>query len=285
MFQLQKYSFRELDKAISNVPKLASVTIQSAVEDSILTLDNAACVKAEGITVVNLAYLDDSGTRQKDRKYQVMSGVIVGDAQFHLAEVISAKNVEDLLPADRRDQFEEFHAWELFGGFGIYDGVPQDARFEVINDLLHLVARFPILYGAVNVPELRKKSYGSADPVDIAFRICATGISEWALANVNKNATLDCVILIVDDTQEKAIKNALKTSFRQIRPRMKVPLTHGLSYLHDDMYFGDSKSSVGLQLADLCSYFIARHLEGHPEVEGFYKIIEKGIVHGKVEPE
>jgi hypothetical protein len=44
------------------------------------------------------------------------------------------------------------------------------------------------------------------------------------------------------------------------------------------MYFGDSKYSIGIQIADLCSYFIARRLAGDSETEHFYKMIEPQII-------
>jgi hypothetical protein len=51
-----------------------------------------------------------------------------------------------------------------------------------------------------------------------------------------------------------------------------------LPFVHDDMYFGDSKFSIGIQIADLCSYFIAGHLEGDSEKEHFYKLIDPQII-------
>jgi hypothetical protein len=57
-----------------------------------------------------------------------------------------------------------------------------------------------------------------------------------------------------------------------------------LVHLHDDMYFGSSKDSIGVQLADLCGYFIAKHLEGDAAGEGFYDIIKDRIVYSKLEP-
>ncbi len=54
--------------------------------------------------------------------------------------------------------------------------------------------------------------------------------------------------------------------YRQIRPPDYNPR---LWYVHDDMYFGSSKDSVGIQLADLCGYFIAKHLEGDVSIDGF----------------
>jgi Protein of unknown function (DUF3800) len=77
-------------------------------------------------------------------------------------------------------------------------------------------------------------------------------------------------MLIVDDCQ-KDIKNTLRKSFQQLR-KFITPPDFGLGQLvhvHDDMYFGNSKDSIGLQLADLSSYFIAKHLEGDTTTEGF----------------
>jgi Protein of unknown function (DUF3800) len=40
------------------------------------------------------------------------------------------------------------------------------------------------------------------------------------------------------------------------------------------MYFGDSRDSVGIQAADMCSFLIRRHLAGKQDSEWLFKIIE-----------
>lgn len=65
---------------------------------------------------VYLAYLDDSGTRDKGRTFQVLSAVIIEDKEFSNREVVMGAAIEAILPHDRLDTFEEFHAFELFGG-------------------------------------------------------------------------------------------------------------------------------------------------------------------------
>jgi hypothetical protein len=50
------------------------------------------------------------------------------------------------------------------------------------------------------------------------------------------------------------------------------------------MYFGNSVDSIGIQIADLCAYFIRKHLDGDAVAEGFYNIIKDCIVDYKVEP-
>jgi hypothetical protein len=93
-------------------------------------------------------------------------------------------------------------------------------------------------------------------------------------------------LLIVDDC-DKATKAGLQNSFRQMRgtPRISPEGAHSLSFIHDDIYFGDSKFSVGIQLADLCSFFIAKHLIGDdPVAETFYQQIEPAVVHYEISP-
>jgi Protein of unknown function (DUF3800) len=82
------------------------------------------------------------------------------------------------------------------------------------------------------------------------------------------------------DDGDKKNSGTVQKSFRSMRGRFRFSGVGGssLPFVHDDMYFGDSKYSIGIQVADLCSYFIARHLAGDSEIEHFYKLIEPQIV-------
>jgi hypothetical protein len=62
---------------------------------------------------VYLAYLDDSDTRDKAQEWQVITAVLVPAESFFSMELMSAVTVEDLMPEDRRAEFEEFHASQL----------------------------------------------------------------------------------------------------------------------------------------------------------------------------
>lgn len=252
-----------------------------------------------------LAYLDDSDTKNKASKWQVMSAVIVKDSRFAVLEIIMGVLAEILVTAEKIDLFTEFHACELYGGHGVFGGIEQAKRFTVIQKLLESLKDedLPIVYGAVDLLSLGKMVYGSADPLDIAFRICAEGVDQWIGKKVEErfqyfqthkeefgnkeNATQGFLsenmgLLIADDCDGKS-KAAIQRSFRNMRKnRRKKDWT--LKHLHDDMYFGDSKYSIGIQLADLCSYFIARHLDGDVATDGFYKLIEPQIVYSQIEP-
>jgi hypothetical protein len=93
--------------------------------------------------------------------------------------------------------------------------------------------------------------------------------------------------LFIADGGDSKDRNAVQRSFRDLRTRMRPPqhTSGSLIYLHDDMYFGDSKYSIGIQLADLCGYFIARHLQGDAETEGFYNLFSERIVYSKTDPQ
>jgi hypothetical protein len=55
--------------------------------------------------------------------------------------------------------------------------------------------------------------------------------------------------------------------------------------MHDDMYFGHSRDSIGIQIYDLCNYFVARKLKIRGNCERFYDIVSERVVCAKMEPE
>ena len=92
------------------------------------------------------------------------------------------------------------------------------------------------------------------------------------------------LILVVVDECDKKIKDTLHRSFRSLRPQRRANDDSPYTVFHDDMYFGDSRYSIGIQLADLCSYFIGRHLAGDEEIAPFYEMIQPHIVFSEVHP-
>ena len=250
---------------------------------------------------MHLAYLDDSGTDAKS-PIVVVGGIVVPDASFEAMESEVGWVVEQLIPQDRRDQFAEFHAAQLFGGFELFAGIEQADRYEAIHQLLGILTRFdiPFIYSAVSKRRLAEGPFASALPIDVAFRLCALGIENWlddggplreSYGFVSYNRAADLCLLVVDDTDDKAVKVALKRSFKAMRLRRHgggVSQEHlernRLWHLHDDMYFGDSKDSVGIQIADLCNYFMMRKLRGEDDGD-FFDMLEPHAVCATPEPE
>lgn len=244
-----------------------------------------------------LAYMDDSDTKDKAAKWQVMAAVMIPDYLFNVSELMLSLVIQNLIPEEKMDDFEEFHASELFGGYGVFQGIDQQKRHQAIEMLLDVIltAQMHIAYGAVDLDFLRNQDYRSANPQDIAFRSCVKGIQNWlaelSMENIKKAADINAwespIALLIADAGDKKDNAELQKSFREMRKKLKSPQNFGdkSAHFHDDMYFGDSKFSLGIQLADLCAFFIAKHLEGRADAEGFYRMIADKIVFSKTYPE
>jgi hypothetical protein len=124
-------------------------------------------------TFVCLAYLDDSGIRPKDKRFEVISAVAMEDQCFGPAEFLSSFAIESLMPEDRREEFEEFHALELYNGRGVFEGIDMEERYGAIKHMLSLLSALgmSVSYGAVDIAFLKSHAFGSANPKDVAFRM------------------------------------------------------------------------------------------------------------------
>ena len=94
-------------------------------------------------------------------------------------------------------------------------------------------------------------------------------------------------MFIFDDTKDAKLKNRLITTFGQLRKRVRPQCWNDntLWHIHDDMYFGDSKSSIGIQLADICTYFTSRNIRHLTDPDKFFDVIKGSTKCSKVEPE
>jgi hypothetical protein len=88
---------------------------------------------------------------------------------------------------------------------------------------------------------------------------------------------------LIADTSKKDVTTPMQRVFHDIRKGWNKPKSEEIAdlYLLDDIYFGDSKTSFGIQLADICVYTIARFMAGKPDIVGFYDII-RGQIHARL---
>jgi hypothetical protein len=233
--------------------------------------------------LVYIAYLDDSC---EDETHQIIAATIVHDQDFLKIETFFQKLVAQDVPEELRDSFE-FHASALFHSKPPFNGIERDKAVSLLKDCAEMVAEAPVtvVYGAVDLPKLRSGVYATAQPVDIAFRLCIPEIERW----FKENAPKELGIFIADDTKNHHQKENLMKAFRANRYSKSASTgdfllvdTGLLSHIHDDMYFGDSRYSKGLQVADVCCFIILRHLQGKEDTEFLYKIIEPRIFSKKV---
>ncbi|MGZ4833808.1 MAG: hypothetical protein ACXVZQ_12835, partial [Terriglobales bacterium] len=162
-----------------------------------------------------LTYADDSGSDKKAPRI-VIGAALIRHEFIQEIESVAGMVVERIIPDDRLDKFEEFHACELFAGEGIFEGIDREVRKQALIVLLRQVSRFniPFIYSAVDKKKLTTKALGSANPIDVAFRMCALGVEEWIKVN-DGNAL---ALLICDDTNDQGLKRELRNSFRSLRP-------------------------------------------------------------------
>jgi hypothetical protein len=234
---------------------------------------------------VYIVYLDDS--RQEKGKgndhFQVIGAVIVNDAVFDDLEQHLGYYLYELVAPDVGEGFEEFHASDLLAGNRPFHNVKRERSIEILSTAIAALNSMdtPVVYGAVDLDKLHAANYATASPVDMAFRICVKLVEEWFSENAH-----DGLGLLISDESDKSVKHAMLNAFHLFRNRViSSPPTRGiLEHLHDDMYFGDSKYSKGIQLADICTFLIGRHLAGYSDTEDLYQQLSESIVKSSVEP-
>ena len=254
---------------------------------------------------MHLAYLDESTT---SGQIAIFGAVVVPSGAWGWAERLHGIAIEQLFDVNEiEEKFKEFHAYELFNGEGAFKGIDERKRFSAIQVLLMSLRHYnlPFIYGAVDEQKLANSSFakglfGTARPVTAAFRLCALGVEDWARnqhSQLDQGVALDYkdnYLLIVDSTTDQELKKQLQTSYKLLRAKhpYSTPKPHDnrLWHSHDEMYFGDSVSCLGIQLADLCTYFMQRHLlkrdKTHTDkADEFFNLIRPHAVCAKPQPE
>jgi hypothetical protein len=228
-------------------------------------------------------YLDDSKQEKNKKRFQLIGSVVVNDAIFDDLEQHLAYYLYELVEPDVGRKFEELHSSDLLAGNEPFEKVKRERAIEIFSTAIAAVDKFniPVIYGAVDLAKLYATKYATANPVDIAFRVCMELIEEWF-----KETVPDGLGLLICDDSDKSVKSAMQNAFHLFRNRaMSSPVVRGiLEHLHDDMYFGDSKFSKGIQLADVCTLLIGRHLAGYSDTEDLYQQLSKNIVKHSFEP-
>jgi hypothetical protein len=234
--------------------------------------------------LVHIIYLDDSKQDKSKDRFQVIGAVILHDENFDYLEQSLGYYLYELVEPHVTGKFEEFHAADLLAGNPPFDNVKRDQALEIFGTAIATMVgmQIPVVYGAVDLNRLYATNYATAKPVDMAFRICIKLIEQWFQEEAH-----DSLGLLIADDSEKSVRNEMSNAFHLFRRivRSSPPDRGELWHLHDDMYFGDSKYSKGIQLADLCTLLIGRHLAGFSDTEDLYLELSKNIFKGAVEPQ
>jgi Protein of unknown function (DUF3800) len=175
--------------------------------------------------------------------------------------------------------------------------VDEASRFTAIQVLLGAVRwEGPqFVYAAVDRKKFELSPFGTGRPLVTAFRMCLLEVEDWATANHpdrsgGKAKTLDwndTYLCILDDCDNKALKDELRRAYRTLRSKHPFipPHENRLWHAHDDMFFVDSKDSLGVQIVDLCNFFVKRRIVGEADPNNFYDEFAVRITCAKPEPE
>lgn len=228
---------------------------------------------------VYITYMDDSGSTggnlaDKKSPFQIVGAIIIGDEEFSVAESLLANIIDQTVAEEFRSSFE-FHASDLWARNEPFEALSREQAESAIQQSLEIVQglEIPVVYGAVDKKKLSEQLYSSASPLEMAFRKCVEHIEEW----MSISAPNELAILIADDSDKG--KREMKNAFRQYRRKVRS-LQHNrgkLEHLLDDMFFGASSDSLGIQLADVCNFVIERHLCEKQDTEHLYQIIKDRI--------
>jgi hypothetical protein len=233
---------------------------------------------------VRLIYFDEAGSSKDEIQEPIItvaSVLLHGDFETGPVER-DAEAIIGTVPEHLRDGFE-FHAKELFSGSDKFKGWRKDDRHAALRAFMELIPKYELPVHTIGILKegfwaavSHLRAYMNRDANthavhEAAFMNCAITVETW----FKEFADSERGICIADETKAR---NVIKSNFRDLR---KAPWiteqTARLNHLIDTIYFGDSKESIFLQLADCCAFFVKRTMMGRADAKPFYEIIERKV--------
>lgn len=244
---------------------------------------------------MHLAYFDETGT-DGHSPIAMFGALVVPVGKFGRMSILHSAAIQQILPPDRIDEFKEFHAYQLYRGTDIFEGIDETKRFTAIRVLLMAVEQeeLPFIYAAADRKAFMNSPFGSHQPLSAAFHMSLLGIEDWATNNhpnwsrdTKQIDWKDTYLCILDDFDDKKKKDELGNIYRTLRAKHPFVPNHPnrLWHGHDCMFFANSLDSIGVQISDLCNYFVRLRLSGEPEPQHFYDIFSKHVICAKPDPE
>lgn len=230
------------------------------------------------VTLVRVIYSDETGTGSVDKEpLTVVAAVMINlDSQWAGVE-------SDLIAIAPK---KELKGSRLFRD--LRNGRRRDGADRTLRDVLAIPSRhrLPIFFGAIDRRGLSnhnsERGQAHVKSYDMAFLLCLRAV------DIVVHAMFDGenVLWIADQSGYEGRSRTGLSFMREIMAT-ESPLFRSLwpegqpheSPLVDTVYFGNSRYSRALQLADVCCSTIVRHLLADAIVAPYYDLISQQIIH------
>jgi hypothetical protein len=218
-----------------------------------------------------LSFSDESGTGNINLEPNLVVAAIVvnPDEQWNNMERAMRELVLKYVPEQLREGYE-FHAYKIFRQ------LHKGNNRQLLTELLHIPekCKIPIFKSVVSRTTMREwyPNYSAKELLEItetiAFLMCAKKVEFFFSAFRPEEK----ILWIADRVN---IADGIKKHIKRLQdaPAVGTLLEVKLNHIIDTIYFGDSRDSLALQLADAVNFVIRGHFTGKKGIDQFYKLL------------
>jgi hypothetical protein len=229
-------------------------------------------------SVVRVVYSDETGTGSiAEEPLTVVAALMMNlDSQW--------EPVYRDLEAVRPKPTFEFKGAKLFRD--LRNGRKRAAADAILRGVLSIPTRYrvPIFYAAIDRVGYERsplRQDEASKPYDIALVFCLRSVHTFVYTLLPKER----VLWIADKSGGyEHVSQQAREFIGRLAQNAPDELNSGVKEMKphasfvDTVYFGDSKQSAALQLADVCCSVINLHLQNDPHAEPYYELIRPQIL-------
>jgi hypothetical protein len=216
------------------------------------------------VNPVRIVYFDEAGTGS-EAILTVASVIVHADKQMPIINA-DVRELRERLDARKRRAFE-FKADKMFAHYRKFG---KDSLYgDLMREFLRVMKNNEIVIVpfAVNRAGFNANNVGSLSDLDFAFASCAIDTSSW----LKDNASNEGALFIADPSRIDATMYTVIKDLRDGIPNIDIPPVDSIV---DTIFFGASKRSTGIQMADYANFFLKMHCLKDSRAEPFFQIIE-----------
>jgi hypothetical protein len=219
---------------------------------------------------MHLLYLDDSGSAPNpNEEHLVLAGIMLRDDKIFQVNKKLDEIAERLAPG--YPHTIEFHASEIWRGkTAPWDSMDRDARKAIISEVLSVASWITRDHNALFACAVHKKSYPTADPMEIAFEDLCSRFDLYLKRFHHETKQCSAGLVILDDSSHETSLQKLAINFRRNGTRWGA-----MNNLQEVPLFVDSKASRAIQIADAVAYAVFRRY--HAKDLTYFDIIQSGF--------